>query len=86
MTSAREINAKEVVNENPFTVKADQTVSKIRDKMEERNLRAVAVTDEKNRLQGAISYRDLIRHVQFNPDKTKLSKVTHSPPEFDIKD
>lgn len=86
MTSVREINAKQIVNENPFTVKSDQSISKIRDKMEDRNLRAVAVTDSKNRLQGAISYRDLIRTVQFNPDSTKLSKVMHAPPEFDIND
>lgn len=86
MTRARNISATEVMEEEPFTVSSENSISQIRDRMEEENLRAVAVTDEKNRLQGAISYRDLIRHVQFNPDKTKLKKVMHTPPEFEPED
>lgn len=86
MTKAREMSASEVMEENPFTIESNKKISQVRDRMEERNLRAVAVIDEKNRLQGAISYRDLIRHVQFNPDKTKLSKVMHNPPVFEASD
>ena len=86
MTLAREISAEQVMEENPFTVGADQTISQVRDKMEDRNLRAVAVTDKKDRIQGAISYRDLIRQIQFNPDKTKLKKVMHTPPAFEASD
>jgi len=74
------------MEENPFTVGADQRISQVRDKMEDRNLRAVAVTDDKDRVQGAISYRDLIRQIQFNPDRTKLKKVMHTPPEFEASD
>ncbi|AOV94978.1 hypothetical protein AQV86_03575 [Nanohaloarchaea archaeon SG9] len=86
MARAREISAKNIMEENPFTVGADQRISQVRDKMENRNLRAVAVTDEKNRIQGAISYRDLIRQIQFNPEKTKLKKVMHTPPTFEASD
>ena len=86
MKRAREISAEDVMEENPFTVGADQRISQVRDKMENRNLRAVAVTDDKNRVQGAISYRDLIRQIQFNPDKTKLKKVMHTPPTFEASD
>jgi len=86
MARAREISAKNMMEENPFTVGADQRISQVRDKMENRNLRAVAVTDEENRIQGAISYRDLIRQIQFNPEKTKLKKVMHTPPTFEASD
>ncbi|PSH00971.1 MAG: hypothetical protein BRC30_00735, partial [Nanohaloarchaea archaeon SW_7_46_7] len=86
MSRAREISAKNIMEENPFTVGADQRISQVRDKMENRNLRAVAVTDEKNRVQGAISYRDLIRQIQFNPEKTRLEKVMHTPPTFKASD
>ena len=86
MTRAREISAKDVMEKNPFTVGADQSISQVRDKMEDSNLRAVAVTDDKDRVQGAISYRDLIRQIQFNPDKTKLKKVMHTPPTFEASD
>lgn len=86
MTLALEISAEEVMEENPFTVDAEQRISQVRDKMEDRNLRAVAVTDDKNRIQGAISYRDLIRQIQFNPDKRKLKKVMHTPPAFEASD
>jgi len=86
MARAREISAKNMMEENPFTVGAEQRISQVRDKMENRNLRAVAVTDEKNRVQGAISYRDLIRQIQFNPEKTKLKKVMHTPPTFEASD
>ncbi len=86
MSRARDISATEVMEEDPFTVRSEKSISQIRDRMEENNLRAVAVVDDKNRLEGAISYRDLIRYIQFNPDKTKLKKVMHTPPEFEASD
>ncbi|MFB6175093.1 MAG: CBS domain-containing protein [Candidatus Nanohalobium sp.] len=86
MSRARDISAVEVMEEELFTVSSDKSISQIRDRMEENNLRAVAVVDEKNRLEGAISYRDLIRYIQFNPKKTKLEKVMHTPPEFESSD
>jgi CBS domain-containing protein/ribosome-associated translation inhibitor RaiA len=86
MSRAHDISATEVMDEEPFTVSSEKSISQIRDSMEEKNLRAVTVVDDKNRLKGAISYRDLIRHVQFNPDKTKLEKIMHTPPEFEASD
>ncbi|MFB6181095.1 MAG: CBS domain-containing protein, partial [Candidatus Nanohalobium sp.] len=82
---ASKIKAEEFMDENPFTVDGDSSIASVRDSMEERNLRAVAV-ERDGQLEGAVSYRDLIRHVQFNPDTTKLEKIVHNPPNFEPED
>lgn len=84
--SLRDIAASEFMNDDPKTVEKDTTIAKLRTVMEEEELRAIAVVDSKDRVVGAVSYRDLIRHVQFNPDTAKLEKVMHQPPEFDETD
>lgn len=86
MTRADAINAEDVMNTDPFTVSADQRLSQVKTKMEEKELRAVAVVSEKNKFEGAVGYRDLIRHLQFNPKSTKLKKVVHNPPHFNMED
>lgn len=86
MRSAYEIPAEQVMDTDPVTAQTGESVSQVKHKMEENNLRAIAVLDEKGRLEGAISYRELVRHVQFNPETTDLDKVMHQPPEFELED
>ncbi len=86
MVRASSLDAEEIMNENPVTVSSDKRLSQVKNLMEEEDIRAVAVVSEKGKLEGAIGYRDLIRQLQFNPSKTKLSKVMHQPPEFDTSD
>jgi len=40
--------------------------------MEEKELRAIPVVDSNGGLEGVIGYRDLIRFIQFNPEKNKV--------------
>jgi CBS domain-containing protein/ribosome-associated translation inhibitor RaiA len=84
--SLRELSATEVMDTDPHTVQNDTSITKAKNKMEENDLRALAVVDSKNRVTGAVGYRDLIRHVQFNPESAGLEKVMHQPPEFDEDD
>ncbi|QKQ98228.1 CBS domain-containing protein [Candidatus Nanohaloarchaea archaeon] len=86
MKSVNQITAEEVLNADPVTVSPDMAVSKIKTRMEENDLRAVPVVDEKDNLKGAVGYRDVIRHIQFNPEKTKADQVMHEPPRFDEED
>lgn len=86
MKNANEISAEDVMNEKPLTASSDQRLSQIKNRMEEEDIRAIPVVSEKDKLEGVIGYRDLIRFIQFNPSKTKLSKVMHQPPEFDTGD
>ena len=83
MVSARNVSAEEVMEEDPTTAQNDQNLGSIKNKMEEEDLRAIPVVDSKGNLEGVIGYRDIIRFIQFNPERTKLSKVMHQPPEFD---
>lgn len=85
MKSALKISAEEVINREPVTVSTDQSLSQVRNVMEDNDLRAVAVVNN-GKLKGAISYRDMIRHVQFNPERTKLEEVMHQPPSFELED
>jgi CBS-domain-containing membrane protein len=49
--------------------------------MEENGLRAVPVVSDSG-FEGMVSYRELIRAVQFDPESTGLENVMHQPPEF----
>ncbi|MFB6100295.1 MAG: HPP family protein [Candidatus Nanohalobium sp.] len=84
--SLRDVSATEVMNEEPETVQNDASLAQAKNRMEENDLRALPVVDSKGGLEGAIGYRDLIRHVQFNPDTASLEKVMHQPPNFDTDD
>lgn len=86
MVRADSLDAEEIMNENPVTVSSDQRLSQVKNLMEDEDIRAVPVVSEKDKLEGVIGYRDLIRFLQFNPSKTKLSKVMHQPPEFEKND
>ena len=83
---AVEIDAESIASTDFTKATDDQTVAQIKNLMEEEDLRAVPVVDEKSRLQGVVGYRDLIRYMQFNPNSTKLEKVMHNPPEFEQSD
>jgi len=83
MASVNEVTAEEVIEEQPVTVSSDKSLSSIKNTMEKEDLRAIPVVDSKNRLEGVIGYRDLIRFIQFNPSKTGLDKVMHQPPSFE---
>lgn len=83
MKSVNQITAEEVVNKDPITVSPDMAVSKIKNRMEENDLRTVPVVDGNGKLKGAVGYRDVIRHIQFNPQSTKVDKVMHQPPSFE---
>ncbi|WP_414837240.1 CBS domain-containing protein [Candidatus Nanosalina sp. VS9-1] len=85
MENAANIQASDVENENPLTVSAEKNLAQIKALMEEEEIRAVPVVKDEE-FQGAIGYRELIRHLQFNPKKTKISKVLHQPPEYDEND
>lgn len=82
MKSANEISAKTVMDTEPVTVSKNQSLTQIKNVMEENDLRTVPVVDD-GILVGAIGYRDLIRFIQFNPEKTNVEKVMHQPPEFE---
>ncbi len=86
MKPVEDIKAEEFMNSDPIKAQNDQNLSQIKNKMEENKLRAIPVVDSKDQLEGVIGYRDLIRYIQFNPEKTKLSKVMHQPPKFDMED
>ncbi|MFB6144056.1 MAG: HPP family protein [Candidatus Nanohaloarchaea archaeon] len=86
MKSAQNISGEQVINRDPVTATTDESLSQLRNKLEENRLKAVPVVDDRNRLQGAVGYRDLIRFIQFNPESTGLEKVMHQPPEFDVED
>jgi len=86
MTSAREMTAEEIIETDPVTANISQSLGSVKNTMEKKELRALPVVDDENRLEGVIGYRDLIRFIQFSPKKTKLSKVMHQPPEFDMDD
>lgn len=83
MSSARNISAEEIMNTDPVKAQNDQSLGSVKDRMEEEEIRAIPVVDSKDGLEGVIGYRDLIRFIQFNPERTKLKKVMHQPPEFD---
>ncbi len=84
MVSAHEVSAKQLTQENPVTAQNDESVSQVKNRMEEEGLRAIPVVDSRNRFKGAISYRELVRFVQFNPEDTDLEKVMHQPPEYEM--
>lgn len=85
MVSASNISASEIMNEQHVSVTTDHSLTQVRNMMEEHDLRAVPVVNN-GKLKGAIGYRDLIRHVQFNPANTNLKEVMHQPPEFEPSD
>ncbi|MFT4892502.1 MAG: CBS domain-containing protein [Candidatus Nanohaloarchaea archaeon] len=80
--SVQNIPANKVINEDPVTAETDENLAQIKNRMEEEDLRTIPVVDSKNRLEGAISYRELIRFIQFNPERTKIEKAMHQPPEI----
>lgn len=82
---AREIKAADIADENPFSLQKDNSIHRARNGKEENGLRAVPVTSESG-FEGMVSYRELIRAVQFDPNNTSLEKVMHQPPEFDEED
>jgi len=75
MSSLNEISATSIINEDPETVTEDHSLTQIKNVMEDNNLRTVPVLDNEENLVGAVSYRDLIRFIQFNPEQTKIKKV-----------
>ena len=82
MKNIQELSAEEIANNEHAKADKTQSISQIKNKMEENNLLAIPVTEE-GKFKGAIGYRDLIRHIQFNPENTKLEKVMHQPPEYE---
>jgi len=85
MKSLYEVSAREVMNSSPDTVEKTSNIRKVRALMEEKGIRAVAVEHE-GEYVGVISYRELIRRVQFASGDTKLEKVIHEAPEFEASD
>ena len=85
MRSIHDVSAKEVMEADPETVEITQSLGSVKDHMEGEGLRAVAVEHD-GKFEGVISYRELIRHAQYNPGASKLEKVIHNPPEFEASD
>lgn len=85
MDNAANILASDIETENPLTVSNEKNLAQIKNRMESKDIRAIIVLNGDN-FEGVIGYRDLIRHLQFNPEKTKISKVLHQPPEYNEED
>lgn len=85
MDNAANMLASNIETENPVTVSNEKNLAQIKTKMENEDIRAIIVLNGDS-FEGAIGYRDLIRHLQFNPQKTKISKVLHQPPEYSEED
>lgn len=83
MVSAFETSAEQVMNSEPVTATTEESISQIKNRMEENGLRVIPLTDESGNFKGAISYRELIRFIQFNPGITAPEKIVHQPPEFE---
>lgn len=81
MENAANVLASDVETENPVSVSNDKNLAQIKTRMENEDIRAIIVLNGDS-FEGVIGYRDLIRHLQFNPQKTKISKVLHQPPEY----
>ncbi len=81
-----EIDAEQVMNTEPLVETNDRNLAQIKNTMEENEVRAIPVTDTQGGFKGVIGYRDLIRFIQFNPERTSLGKVMHQPPEFEEDD
>ena len=86
MKQPESISASQISNTDPKTIEKTKSLSQVKNLMEEERKLAVPVVDEKNNFEGAIGYRELIRFLQVNPEHTKLSKVTHQPPEYETED
>ena len=86
LASVNQISAEEIMDKEPLKVQNDRSLASIKNRMEDEDIRAIPVVDSKGNLEGVISYRDLIRFIQFNPARTKLDKVMHNPPEFEAGD
>ena len=84
MKSLDEVSALEVMEKNPQTVDADAKIGEVKAFMDEHDIRAVAV-ERGDEFVGAIGYREMIRHAQFNTN-IELEKVIHGPPRFDPDD
>ncbi len=82
---ARDIQAADIADEDPVSLQKDDSIHEARNRMEENELRAVPVVSESG-FEGIVSYRELIRAVQFDPNDTSLEKVMHQPPKFDKDD
>ncbi len=52
---------KDVMSSNPMTVKDDIGIDEVRKIMIENHIRYLPVTDEKNKLQGVISFHDIAK-------------------------
>lgn len=85
MHNAESVQASEIENSDPETVSTDMSLSQIKTRMEDQNVRAIPVVNGK-KFKGIIGYRDLIRQLQFNPKSTKPSKIMHNPPEYEKND
>ena len=81
-----DLTADEMMERDPVTVTSDRSLTQVKNRMEEADLRAVPVVSDGDTLEGVIGYRDLIRHIQFSTSDTGLSKVMHQPPGFDPED
>lgn len=85
MEKIQNLSAEQIANNEHPKAEKSQSISQIKNTMEEENILAIPVVEE-GKFKGAIGYRDLIRHIQFNPENTKLEKVMHQPPEYDKED
>lgn len=81
--NVEKIPATDVVNTDPVKANTDQNLAQIKNKMEQNELRTIPVVDTEGNLEGAISYRELIRFLQFNPQETSIEKAMHQPPEIE---
>lgn len=82
MEKIQNLSAEQIANNEHPKAEKNKSISQIKNTMEEENLLAIPIVEE-GKFKGAVGYRDLIRHIQFNPENTKLEKVMHQPPEYE---
>ncbi len=80
MGSIRDITAKDIIDEDPVTANIGQTLSKVRTKMEDNNLRTIPIVDGA-KFVGMLSYQDMMEKVRSDPSITKVKPLVHQPPE-----
>lgn len=79
MESAREISSEQVIRTEYVSAQLDESVSKIKDRMESENIREIPVHDD-GIYKGMISYHELVEKVHADPTSVKADSVMRQAP------
>lgn len=81
MSSIQDITAADVADADPVTANVGQTLSKVRNKMEDHNLRTIPVVDGAV-FEGMLGYRQVMEKLRADPSTTKIDPLLHQSPEI----